>query len=166
MMNLPTSTLRYYDKIGLLPFVKRTESGIRMFQDEDMEWLGIIECLKKTGMQLTEIREYINMAMLGDETIDARLQMFLRRKRETEQQIKELQETLETIDYKIWFYETAKEKGTTNGVACECSDVPKNTERLNSAWRKYHNKNNIKSLKICNPRRPKRQRGFLPSCTE
>ena len=125
MMNLPTSTLRYYDKIGLLPFVKRTESGIRMFQDEDMEWLGIIECLKKTGMQLTEIREYINMAMLGDETIEASLQMFLRRKQETEQQIKELQETLETIDYKIWFYETAKEKGTTKGVACECSDVPK-----------------------------------------
>ncbi len=125
IMNLPTSTLRYYDKIGLLPFVKRTESGIRIFQDEDIEWLGIIECLKKTGMQLTEIKEYINMAMLGDETIDERLQMFLRRRQETEQQIKELQETLDTINYKIWFYETAKEKGTTKGIACECNDVPK-----------------------------------------
>ncbi len=125
IMNLPTSTLRYYDKIGLLPFVKRTESGIRIFQDEDIEWLGIIECLKKTGMQLTEIREYINMAMLGDETIDDRLQMFLRRRQETEQQIKELQETLDTINYKIWFYETAKEKGTTKGIANKCDDVPK-----------------------------------------
>ncbi|UKI23170.1 MAG: MerR family transcriptional regulator [Anaerotruncus sp.] len=169
IMNLPTSTLRYYDKIGLLPFVKRTESGIRMFQDEDMEWLGIIECLKKTGMQLTEIREYINMAMLGDETIDARLQMFLRRKQETEQQIKELQETLETIDYKIWFYETAKEKGTTKG---HCSANAAMCRKKYREVKQRLAKNIIIKKqykifkKICNPRRPKRQRGFLPSCTE
>lgn len=167
MMNLPTSTLRYYDKIGLLPFVKRTESGIRMFQDEDMEWLGIIECLKKTGMQLTEIREYINMAMLGDETIDARLQMFLRRKRETEQQIKELQETLETIDYKIWFYETAKKKAPQRALPANAAMCRKNTERLNSAWRKYHNKKQYKIFKKSAIRdAQKGNADFLPSCTE
>ena len=70
------------------------------------------------------------MAMPGDETIDECLQMFLHRKEETEQQIKELEKTLETTNYKIWFYETAKEKGTTKGVACECSDVPKKYRKV------------------------------------
>lgn len=88
------------------------------------------------GMQLSDIKEYINMAMLGDETIDERLQMFLHRKEETEQQIKELEKTLETINYKIWFYETAKEKGTTEGIACKCMDVP---EKFRAVKRRISN---------------------------
>lgn len=98
--------------------------------------LNIIECLKRTGMQLSDIKEYINMAMPGDETIDKRLQMFLHRKEETEQQIKELEKTLETINYKIWFYETAKEKGTTEGIACKCMDVP---EKFRAVKRRISN---------------------------
>ena len=88
------------------------------------------------GMQLSDIKEYINMAMPGDETIDERLQMVLHRKEETEQQIKELEKTLETINYKIWFYETAKEKGTTEGIACKCIDVP---EKFRAVKRRISN---------------------------
>lgn len=76
------------------------------------------------------------MAMPGDETIDERLQMFLHRKEETEQQIKELEKTLETINYKIWFYETAKEKGTTEDIACKCIDVP---EKFRAVKRRISN---------------------------
>ena len=59
MFQLPISTLRYYDKEGLLPFVERSEGGIRMFKDSDIEWLNIIECLKKTGMSIKEIKKFI-----------------------------------------------------------------------------------------------------------
>ena len=72
-MNVAASTLRYYDKEGLLPFVERSESGIRMFKDSDMEWLAIIECLKKTGMPIKEIKKFIDWCMEGDATIDQRL---------------------------------------------------------------------------------------------
>ena len=69
-LGIAPSTLRYYDQEGLLPFVERSSSGMRMFKDSDYEWLQVIECLKKTGMQLKDIREFIEMAMQGDETIE------------------------------------------------------------------------------------------------
>ena len=67
------SALRYYDKEGLLPFVERSEGGIRMFKDSDIEWLNIIECLKKTGMSIKEIKKFIDWCIEGDSTIDKRL---------------------------------------------------------------------------------------------
>ena len=67
LLNIPGSTLRYYDKEGLLPFVERSSGGIRMFQEKDYEWLKVISCLKKAGMSLKDIREYINLAMQGDD---------------------------------------------------------------------------------------------------
>ena len=76
LLNIPGSTLRYYDKEGLLPFVERSSGGIRMFQEKDYEWLKVISCLKKAGMSLKDIREYINLAMQGDDTIDERLALF------------------------------------------------------------------------------------------
>ena len=63
-LNVSASTLRYYDKEGLLPFVERSNSGIRMFSDKDYEWLKIIECLKKSGLSIKEIRSYIDMIRL------------------------------------------------------------------------------------------------------
>ena len=78
MLHVPASTLRYYDKQGLLPFVERSPGGIRVFKDSDFEWLRIIECMKKAGMSLKDIRIYIELAMQGDSTIDARLAMFRR----------------------------------------------------------------------------------------
>lgn len=76
LLNVPASTLRYYDKEGLLPFVERSSGGIRMFKDSDYEWLQVIGCLKKAGMSIRDIRQYILLAMRGDSTIGDRLQMF------------------------------------------------------------------------------------------
>ena len=107
------STLRYYDKEGLLPFVERSSGGIRMFKDADFEWLQVIDCLKKTGMQLGDIKRFIEMAMQGDETIDERLELVVKRKEAVKLQIDELNATLKTLEFKSWYYETAKNAGTT-----------------------------------------------------
>lgn len=117
-LGIAPSTLRYYDQEGLLPFVERSSSGIRMFKDSDYEWLQVIECLKKTGMQLKDIREFIEMAMQGDETIEPRLALIRKQREAVKAQIETLQETLRTLDFKCWYYETAQEAGTT--------DVPRN----------------------------------------
>ena len=112
-IGLAPSTLRYYDKEGLLPFVERSSSGIRMFKDADFEWLQVIECLKKTGMQLCDIKRFVEMAMQGDETIDERLFLIKKQHQAVEKQIDALNETLNTLEFKTWYYETAKAAGTT-----------------------------------------------------
>ena len=113
-LGVPASTLRYYDKEGLLPFVERSSGGIRMFQESDFEWLQVIRCMKKAGMPIKDIRQYIELAMQGDDTIDTRLEMFRHQREVLTQQIQQLQHTLETVEYKCWFYEAAKAAGTVD----------------------------------------------------
>lgn len=112
LLEVPASTLRYYDKEGLLPFVERSSGGIRMFQESDFEWLQVINCMKKAGMSIKDIRQYIQLALRGDDTIGTRLQMFQRQRQVLREQITEMQHTLRTVEYKCWFYETAKAAGT------------------------------------------------------
>ncbi len=114
MLGCPASTLRYYDKEGLLPFVERSPGGIRMFRKQDYEWLQVITCLKRAGMKIKDIRVYINMAMQGDKTIESRLELFTRQREAVKAQMAELQETLDILDFKCWYYETAKQAGTTD----------------------------------------------------
>ena len=113
-IGITPSALRYYDKEGLLPFVERSGGGIRMFKDSDYEWLQIIECLKKTGMHLKDIKRFVIMAMEGDTTIDDRLELIIKQQESVRQQMAELQQTLDTLDFKRWYYETAKQAGTTD----------------------------------------------------
>jgi len=117
-LGVAPSTLRYYDQEGLLPFVERSEGGIRVFKESDYEWLQVIGCLKKTGMQLRDIKTFIEMAMQGDKTIEPRLALITKQKESVKAQIAELEETLRTLEFKEWYYNTAKENGTT--------DVPRN----------------------------------------
>lgn len=134
LLGVAPSTLRYYDKEGLLPFVERSGGGIRVFGEKDYEWLTIIECLKKTGMPIKDIKDFIYMSMQGDETIDARLALFEKRREAVKEQIERLNETLGIIEYKCWYYETAKKAGTLDvhkGMPEE--DVP---ERLRTIKRK------------------------------
>ncbi|CCO06862.1 MerR family transcriptional regulator [Desulforamulus hydrothermalis] len=111
-VNISPHTLRFYAKEGLLPFVERSESGIRMFKDEDFQWLMIIECLKKAGMPIKDIKTLIDLTMEGDATIGQRLEIFKKQKEAVEKQIAQLQETLDLLKYKCWYYETAKKAGT------------------------------------------------------
>ncbi len=124
-LGVAPSTLRYYDKEGLLPFVERSNGGTRIFKDEDYEWLQVISCLKKTGMSLKDIRDFIYMTMKGDETIEDRLNLFNKQREIVEKQISELKDTLETVRFKCWYYEKAKKDGTTEAVKnLDSSDVP------------------------------------------
>ena len=111
-LDVPASTLRYYDKEGLLPFVERSSGGIRMFQESDFEWLQVIGCMKKAGMSIRDIRQYIERALRGDDTIDTRLKMFTHQRDVLLAQMEEMRHTLETVEYKCWYYETAKAAGT------------------------------------------------------
>ncbi|MGN0452538.1 MAG: MerR family transcriptional regulator [Ruminococcus sp.] len=113
-LGVAPSTLRYYDQEGLLPFVERSSGGIRVFKDSDYEWLQVIACLKRTGMKLKDIKSFIEMAMQGDETIEPRLELIVKQKEAVKEQIAELEETLCTLEFKEWYYETAKEKGSTD----------------------------------------------------
>lgn len=111
--HISISAIRYYDKNGLLPLVKRTNGNVRVFDEEDMRLLNVIECLKSTGMQLKDIRQFVEWCMEGDSTIEQRYQMFLDRKKETEQQIAALQRSLDLINFKCNYYKKAKAAGTT-----------------------------------------------------
>lgn len=105
-------TLRFYDKEGLLPFVKRDANGNREFTEEDFEWLSFILCLKNTGMPIKNIKNYIKLSLGGDSTLEKRLQVFRQQKIAVEKKAAELEEYKKKIDYKIWYYETAVKAGT------------------------------------------------------
>ena len=113
LLGIAPSTLRFYDKEGLLPFVERSKSGRRIFQEKDLEWMQVLQCLKKTRMPLKDIRSFIHLAMTGDETIRERLALFQNQRDLVRTQMAELQETLDTLDFKCWYYETAQAAGTT-----------------------------------------------------
>lgn len=110
---LTAHTLRFYDKEGLLPYVDRSPSGIRIFKESDFEWLNMINCLKDSGMPIKKIKEFINLCMEGDSTLDKRLEIIKNHQKEVKNQMVILQKHLEVINHKVWYYETAFEAGTT-----------------------------------------------------
>ena len=136
-LNVAPSTLRYYDKEGLLPFVERSSGGIRMFKDEDMEWLRMLGCLKKAGMPLKEIKSFMDWSRQGDATISHRLELLEKQRQSVLEQQKQLEDTLLMLDYKRWYYQTAQEAGT-----CAVHDsltpeqVPEQFRALTAEWEK------------------------------
>ncbi|WP_059052080.1 MerR family transcriptional regulator [Paenibacillus senegalimassiliensis] len=111
-LKLTPYTLRYYDREGLMPFVERGSSGIRRFKESDISLLKIIECLKSTGMPIKEIKTFIDWCTEGDSTLKQRYDMFLERKATVELQMEELKKSMELIEYKCMYYQTALIAGT------------------------------------------------------
>ena len=111
-MGISVPTLRYYDKEGLMPFIEKKENGTRVFKDEDFKGLEIISCMKRSGMPIKDIKRYMDMCMEGDSTLQARLEVFHEREKIVKQQIEELNNIMELIKHKIWYYETAIEAGS------------------------------------------------------
>lgn len=116
LMDINISTLRYYDKQGLLQNVKRTISGIRNFDEQDIDALRIINCLKKSGMQIKDIKQFMDWCQEGDSTLEDRLNMFYEREQAILNQIDELKRDLDLVRYKVWYYETATKDGTEQNV--------------------------------------------------
>ena len=113
-MGLTAHTLRYYDKEGHLPFVRKTSSGLRVFSDADLEWLAIVECLKGTGLQIKDIKQYIDWCQEGNATLQQRLDVFKRQKEKLKKEMEKLQQHMEKINFKIAYYEDAVAHGDTN----------------------------------------------------
>ena len=125
LLGIAASTLRYYDQEGLLPFVERSQGGIRMFTEKDYGPLKVIGCLKKSGLSIKEIKQFISLAQEGDSTLAQRLEIFRCRRAAVEKQLSELREMLSLLEYKCWYYETACQAGTEDVVrTLLCSQVP------------------------------------------
>lgn len=110
MFDLPVSTLRYYDKEGLFPNMKRT-SGIRKFSESEIEALHVIECLKKTGMEIKDIKQFMDWCAEGPSTYSNRKKLFEDRKKALEEQLQELEKNMAMINFKCWYYEQAISDG-------------------------------------------------------
>ena len=111
MFGLPISTLRYYDKQGLFPNMERV-SGIRRFSDREIEALRVIECLKKAGMEIKDIRQFMVWCAEGSLTYLQRKAMFEDRKAHMEKEIAHMNRVLDMLKFKCWYYEQAIKDGS------------------------------------------------------
>ena len=102
--DIPISTIRYYDKEGLFPHLER-ESGIRRFSDRDVETLRLVECLKRSGMEIRDIRTFMDLVEEGPATYGERLELFRRQRASVEDQLERLERTRAMILFKEWYYE-------------------------------------------------------------
>lgn len=103
LTGLSISTIRYYDKEGLLNGINR-KSGIRSFNDKDLNTIRVIECLKNSGMLIKEIRDFMKLCEEGDSSLNERYNFFLDQEKKVQDQIKSLNQTLKLIKFKQWYY--------------------------------------------------------------
>lgn len=135
MFHLPISTLRYYDKQGLFPKLER-ESGIRKFSDTEIETLRVIECLKKSGLEIKDIQQFIHWCSIGPSTYQNRYDLIQKQKEKTENEIKELNKALDMLKYKCWYYSKAIEYGDEK-IAKEMT-IDKLPEEIRKAYENSH----------------------------
>lgn len=121
MTNLSISTLRYYDKMGLLPSLERKQSGYRNFTDGDIEMLKIIDSFKKAGLQIKDMQHYISLVFQGESTLQERYEIFINQERVIEEKIAELEQALKVTRMKIGYYQQAIEAGTESVLPREFS---------------------------------------------
>jgi DNA-binding transcriptional MerR regulator len=107
---LSPHVLRYYENEGLLPSISRSRNGIRRYTEHDLEWLGLICCLKNTGMSIKQIRVFVELSLEGDKTLKQRVEMLKEHKRLVEARIAEMQAHLEKVTKKIGKFSGEYEK--------------------------------------------------------
>ena len=101
MFHLPVSTLRYYDKEGLFPDLKRS-SGVRRFGEKEIEALRVIECLKKSGLEIREIKTFMEWCAQGSSSYPKRRELFIRQEKVVKEEMRKLEKVLAMIRYKEW----------------------------------------------------------------
>ena len=101
---LTAHTLRYYEKVGLLTGVQRSAGGFRQYSDEDLEWLGLICCLKNTGMSLEEIARFVRLAHEGDQTLKERVELLRVHRENMIARMAEMQRYLDKVTWKLNFF--------------------------------------------------------------
>lgn len=103
--NISHDTLRYYERIGLLPAVARDDNGFRNYQEDDCNWIDFILCMRNAGMEIETLTEYVNLFQLGDNTIKARKLILQDQRATIQSKIDELEKVLDRLDYKISVYD-------------------------------------------------------------
>lgn len=116
MTGLSAPTLRYYENEHLLSDVQRDDNGVRIYSEEDLSLIRFVKCLRSTNMPISEIKRYMSLYSHGSETLCERKQIMLTQKRRVEQMIKELEHSLETINFKISLYEMEEEELQQRGL--------------------------------------------------
>ena len=116
LFQLPISTLRYYDKEGLFPNLER-QSGRRLFSETEIETLRVIECLKASGLEIRDIKQFMEWCVEGPSTYGQRKKLFEMRKAAVEEEMLQLQKTLDMLKYKCWYYETAIQDGNEDRLS-------------------------------------------------
>lgn len=130
MFHLSKSTLRYYDKEGLFPGMER-KSGIRQFSDQEIEALRVIECLKASGLEIREIRQFMAWCIEGPSTYTKRRELFETRRKAVEAEMEALQKTLDMLKYKCWYYDTAIRDGSEEQIQAMMPDhLPPDIQKL------------------------------------
>lgn len=104
-------TLRYYERVGMIPHVTRTAGGIRNYQESDLGWVEMALCMRSAGLPIEAMIEYVRLFQEGDETIPARLQLLLDQREALIEQQAQIDSTLKRLNYKISRYESAVETG-------------------------------------------------------
>ena len=130
MFGLPISTLRYYDKEGLFPDMQR-QSGIRQFSDREVDALRVIECLKASGLEIREIKRFMQWCTEGPATYPQRKALFEARKAAVEAELERLNHILDMLKYKCWYYAKACEDGNEDGIQAMLPDhLPAGIQKL------------------------------------
>ena len=130
LMGVSTYTLRYYDKEGLFPNVKRV-NGIRIFEDKDFEWLRVLNCLRNINMPIKRMKEYVELCQKGDESLKERLKMIEEQEESINAQIKTLEYYKQEIDFKKKYYEEAIKAGSESEVrSWSCKDATLELDKL------------------------------------
>ncbi|MCC0680853.1 MerR family transcriptional regulator [Clostridioides sp. ES-S-0005-03] len=123
---LSADTLRYYERIGLIPPVNRNKSGIRSFTEKDCEWINFIKCMRSAGLSIETLIEYVTMFQQGNETVKARKDLLIEQRNQLSKRIEDMQKTLERLNSKIDGYEDKvieKEKTLKNNSESQKTEV-------------------------------------------
>lgn len=103
--DLTQDTLRYYERIGLIPGVNRNKSGLRDYTEEDCRWVEFSKCMRSAGLPIEILIEYMNLFQQGDETIEARKELLVEQRNILIDKMEELKKTIERLNYKIERYD-------------------------------------------------------------
>lgn len=104
-MDISEHTLRFWAKSGFFPFIKRNKNNIRLFSDDDLDWIKIVKCLRSVGTENKDIKKYIDLCIVGDSTINERYKIIQTTKAKALKQLKDLNQQIEVLKYKEKFYE-------------------------------------------------------------
>ena len=104
MMKISVHTVRYYDNEGLIPFVSRTQSNIRMFSEYDLSWIRTVHCLRATNLSINDIKKYIDLCLKGNKTIPQRAKIIFDQEKNLKEHLKQLQEQMKVLQMKKKYY--------------------------------------------------------------